>query len=54
MNRTNSVSNAFAGLINGMIEERRQYASDNGFVAADTEIADSIKDSLIRMMEETK
>ena len=54
MNRTNSASNAFADLINGMIEERRQYASDNGFVATDTEIADNIKDSLIRMMEETK
>jgi len=54
MSRSTVLGNAFADLVNGMAEQRRQYASDNGFVATDEEIADSIKASLVRMMEDSK
>jgi len=49
----NNTNTALTNLINDMIAERRQYAADNGFVATDAEIADSIKASLIRMMTES-
>ena len=54
MSRSTVLGDAFAVLVDGMVAKRRRYASDNGFVATDEEIADSIKDSLVRMMEDSK
>lgn len=45
---------AFAKMINEMINACRDYAANNGFTATDDEIADHIKASLINMMKEAK
>ena len=39
-------------LIADMADVRREYAKEHGFEVSDEEIADDIKSSLIRMMQE--
>jgi len=51
---TNNTTNALATLINDMINDRKAYATANGFTATDDEIAAHVRDSLIRMMSEAK
>lgn len=47
-------ADAFINMMNEMINDRRDYAANNGFTATDDEIADHIKASLINMMKEVK
>ena len=51
---TNNTTNALATLINDMINDRKAYATANGFTATDDEIAAHVRDSLIKMMSEAK
>ena len=45
-----AAANSILDLIAEMANARRAYAAENGFIATDEEIADSIKASLIKMM----
>ena len=49
-----NTAEAFINMMNEMINDRREYAANNGFTASDDEIADHIKASLINMMKEVK
>ena len=51
---TTNTAEAFINMMNEMINDRRDYAANNGFTATDDEIADHIKASLINMMKEVK
>jgi hypothetical protein len=47
-----STAEAFTAMVNEMIASRRSFAEENGFIATDEEIADHIKNSLVRMMKQ--
>ena len=49
-----NTAEALTNMINDMINDRKAYATANGFTASDDEIADHIKASLIRMMSEDR
>jgi len=49
-----NTAEALTNMINDMINDRKAYATANGFTATDDEIADHIKASLIRMMSEDR
>lgn len=49
-NHTNP-ADAFIACMTGMIEARKQYATDNGFTATEDEIAAHVAASLVRMMK---
>jgi len=51
-NTATTTNEALANLISDMINDRKAYATANGFTATDDEIADHIKASLVRMMKE--